>query len=91
MPEPSRLLQQPEEPFQAVLPDPAWRLPNPPRGKVERGAHADHDGHANGRAVRVHPTFLLRRAQPNPQDVGRCADNTANQKVSRDEEEFRPY
>src|SRR5882762_8036214 len=74
-PQPPGLLQKPEKPFQAVLAHPSRRLVSESREEVKCRTHAHQHRNMQFVPVFVHPSFLLRRPQTNPQHIWSGAGN----------------
>jgi hypothetical protein len=67
----ARLCQEPEEPLQSELSDPArWALFYSDQ-VLKRCTAAKDDGHVQGREVTQNPLFLVRHSHANHQNVWR--------------------
>jgi hypothetical protein len=72
-PQAPRFRAQPEQPLERVTLHPLGRLRFHSRQEIECRADANHDRSIKAVEMRRHPPLLLRRAQPDPDDVGRAA------------------
>src|SRR5437667_1217556 len=69
-PQASRLCPQPEEPLKPAPLHPAGSSLLDSCVKVERRPDTDQHGSSETAQVSIHPTLLLRRAEPDPDDIG---------------------